>query len=398
MTKKKRTFILLLLLTILLAMPMAGCGKKGKEEKDEETGPQEPAEPPVSFSMTVSENNGDTIDVDILHFDSEGKTDQVVDHQANWQEYPMMVYGPERQETYIMMSDSSRGIMISAKGQEDKDKEEEKEEKDKNDDKQSRRICQGMNVRYIFPAGDKLYLVGSKDMIYDKPWLYDLKEDSLKAISWPDQLSVSSAAFSAIDGNFYIAGYSVEDQKKADKDNPNPLDQPYAVDNHMYVYNGREMKKIFTEKGRNIDEIAGNTDKLIYVTSLIGMGENDKKTIKIYDMKKDEFTDMPEDASNLINGQIVHLTRKGDLLYVNEYTKFSCVDLEAKTTEALFSVSNNSYINHVQACFDSKSVKEFLDYLKALDSQEKEDAEDKKDSQDSEKGKSDSQTQEEGEN
>lgn len=340
MLKKRLTFIAVLLLTIVLLMPVTGCKDK---KKDTEPETKEPTEPPVSFSMTVSKNKDDAIDVEVLHFDTKDKKHKVVSQQSDWQTSPTMVYSPERKETYVTISDGNKGIEVVKNAGDD-----EKE------NSQPSRICQGMSIRYIFPVGNQLYLVGSKDQMHDKPWIYDLKEDSLKAISWPDDLSASAASYSAIDGIFYIAGYSVDEQMKADMEHPNPMDEPYAVDNHVYIYTGTEIEELFTEKGRNIDELVGNKNEIIYATSLIGMPDNDKKEIKIYDKESKETKKISDDARRLIDGQIIHLSQSGDLVYVNEFTKFSCIDLKAKTTEDLFSVKENEYINSVQPCANIK--------------------------------------------
>lgn len=358
--KKGFTFVIAIILVLALAIPMTAC--KGDEKKEKETdtkeaekkvelkAPKEPEEIKPEFSMTVSENKDDDLEVNLVLFKSKDKSSEVVNKESKWQEYPIRVYSPERKQSYAAMNDEDGGIRVTNNDEEGKET----------------RICKGLNVREIYPSGDRLYLIASKDMVYDKPWIYDFNEEALKSISWPDDLSVSSAALSALTNDFYIAAYSVKEQKMADEahsDNPN---QPYAVDNSMYVYNGSEIKRLFVEENRNIDDIVANDQTILYTTSLLGMGENNKKIIKQFDLASANSIDLADDAANLIDGELVFLGRNGNL-YVNEFTQFVRLDLKEKTKQSLYSIKGDKYINSVQACIDLEVIKKLNKYKADLE-------------------------------
>jgi len=215
--------------------------------------------------------------------------------------------------------------------------------------KQSKQLTDALYaINYIIPMiGGNLFIITAKEGNHNiSLGYYNVSIEEFVDLEWDNDFFVSIGRRDPKTNNIYVSGYSnSENYKKLDLFNNEIINEPYGIDNKVYMVSENVHKLVFELNRRYITSFAINGDKLICKTSLQPIGDLDEQVL-IYNLttKKISIKD-----KLLIPGDIFHIDKRGENVYINTGNEILKMNLSSGESETLYKVDPiKSWINNAQ--------------------------------------------------
>lgn len=246
-----------LLAAVLVLSVLAGCQNgdvPGGSTTAAPSGSADPAGFYISFTVTHNGEREDTFESDVYCYDPSGQKTQKIATVPYTAQYPLTAYDKESGLVYYASK--------SAKGKNFGDQLFSFQP----GTGETKQLTQGIfAINYIIPVGSHQVFLGAAPLkapvLAVRPFLYHTDTGQLEDLTWDTDLTFNILQYNPLDRSLAGAAFSAEDQDKKIAAQPE-IPRVDSV-NHMFLFEGKKAKELFTTP-QNVTSLFVSNTSLLY--------------------------------------------------------------------------------------------------------------------------------------